>query len=106
MVSFSDFSRLDLRIGRILGVKDHPNANKLYVLEVDVGEKVIQLVAGLKQHYAPEELKGKFIVVLTNLEPKLLRGVESQGMLLAAQSQETISVLTPDREVALGSVIM
>jgi len=105
MVSFNDFSKLDLRVGRVLEVKDHPNASKLYVLSVDIGQRVVQLVAGLKPYYQPLELKDKRIVVLTNLEPKNLRGLESEGMLLAAQSQDTISVIGPDREVEPGSII-
>ena len=105
MVSFDDFSKLDIRIGEVLSVDEHPNADKLYVLRVDIGEKVIQLVAGIKNYYAVDELTGKNIVVLTNLEPRILRGVESQGMLLAAQSEETVSVLSPDREVPAGSKV-
>ena len=105
MVSFQEFSKLDIRVGKVLEVEDHPNADKLYLLKVDIGEKQIQLVAGLKQHYQPQELKNKLIIVLTNLEPKVVRGKESQGMLLAAQSKDTVSMLMPDREVEVGSVI-
>ncbi len=105
MVSFSDFSRIDIRVGKVLSVKDHPDADRLYVLEVDIGDKVIQLVAGLKKHYTPDELMGRNIIVLANLEPRVLRGIESQGMLLAAQSEETVSILNPDREVPAGSKI-
>ena len=105
MVSFSDFSKLDIRIGKVLSVEEHPNADRLYVLRVDIGEKEIQLVAGVKNYYSPEELIGKNIVVLANLEHKTLRGVESQGMLLAAQSQDTVSILSPDKEVPAGSKV-
>ena len=95
MVTFEDFSKLDLRIGKILEISDHPNADKLFVLKVDIGEREIQLVAGIKNYYNSEDLKGKLIVVLTNLEPKALRGVESQGMLLAAQSSDRIGLIGP-----------
>ncbi|MCK4809609.1 MAG: hypothetical protein KAS99_01555 [Candidatus Omnitrophica bacterium] len=105
MISFEDFSRLDLKIGKILAVTDHLRADRLYVLRVDIGEKIIQLVAGLKKYYSPDELEGKLIVVLTNLEPRVLRGVESQGMLLAAQSNDKVTILVPDAEVDLGSTI-
>ncbi|OPX28908.1 MAG: methionine--tRNA ligase subunit beta [Candidatus Omnitrophica bacterium 4484_171] len=105
MVSFSDFSKIDIRVGKVLSVEDHPDADKLYVLRVDIGEKEIQLVAGVKNYYAADELMGKNIVVLANLEPRTLRGVESQGMLLAAQSEDTISVLSPDREMPPGSKV-
>ncbi len=105
MVSFSDFSKIDIRVGKVLSVEDHPDADKLYVLRVDIGEKEIQLVAGVKNYYAADELMGKNIVILANLEPRTLRGVESQGMLLAAQSEDTISVLSPDREMPPGSKV-
>lgn len=105
MVDFEEFAKLDIRIGKITEVSDHPNANKLYVLKVDVGDRVIQLVAGIKKSYTADELQGKSIVVLTNLEPKELRGVESQGMLLAASGDDVVAVLTPDKDVSAGSVV-
>jgi methionyl-tRNA synthetase len=77
----------------------------LYVLKVDLGETQIQLVAGVREYYTPQELVGKTITVLTNLEPRKLRGVESQGMLLAAKNQDGLSVLTTDREMAPGSQV-
>ena len=92
MVSFSEFNKLDLRIGKVLEATEHPNADKLYVLKVDIGEKLIQLVAGLRPYYRADELKDKYIVVLVNLEPRTVRGIESQGMLLAAQSLERVSI--------------
>lgn len=105
MVTFDDFSRLELKTGKILEVSDHPDADKLYVLKVDVGAREIQLVAGIKKSYAAQDLVGKTIAVLVNLEPKTLRGVESCGMLLAARTQEGARVLTCDGEVAPGSEI-
>ena len=106
MVSFADFSKLDIRIGKVLSVENHPNADKLYVLKVQIDKEEIQLVAGLKQHYQPSDLEGKYIVVVANLEPRKLRGVESQGMLLAATSSDgVVSVLTVDKEVPSGSKV-
>ena len=105
MISFDDFSKLDLRVGKILEVAEHPNADKLYVLKVDLGEKTIQLVAGVKQWYAPADLEGKLGIVVTNMEPKALRGVESQGMLLVAQTPEGGFIISPEKEVAPGSKI-
>ena len=106
MVSFEDFSKVDLKIGKVLEVTDHPNADKLYVLKVDIGQDQIrQLVAGIKGYYQPQDLAGKSVVVLTNLEPKVVRGVESQGMLLAAQSQDKVVYLTPEKEMPPGSTI-
>ncbi|RLF77334.1 methionine--tRNA ligase, partial [Thermococci archaeon] len=84
---------------------DHPNADKLYLVKVDLGDEVRQLVAGLKKYYKPEELLNHYVIVVTNLEPKKLRGVESQGMLLAADDGENVSLLLPDREIKLGARI-
>ena len=83
------FQNLDLRIGQIIGIEEHPNADKLYILKVDLGriKQDLQLVAGLKPYYKEDELINKKIVVLKNLEPAVFRGVESQGMLLAASDR-------------------
>jgi methionyl-tRNA synthetase len=105
MIKFEDFEKLDLRVAKILDVKDHPNADKLYVLEIDLGNEKRQLVAGLKEHYKKEDLIGKSIIVIANLEHAKLRGVESQGMLLAADGGNNVSLLIPDKDVELGSKI-
>ncbi len=86
------FSKLNLKVAKILKVENHPNADKLYVLTLDAGEKR-QIVAGMKTFYKPEELEGKNIVVITNLKPAKLRGVESQGMMLAAEKDNVVKVL-------------
>ncbi|WP_258084923.1 methionine--tRNA ligase [Thermococcus thermotolerans] len=104
-VSFDDFMKLDLRVGKIIEVKDHPNADRLYVVKVDLGDEVRQLVAGLKKYYKPEELLNHYVVIIANLEPKKLRGVESQGMLLAADDGENVALLMPDKEIKLGARI-
>jgi len=104
-ISFDDFMKLDLRVGKIIEVKGHPNADRLYVVKVDLGDEVRQLVAGLKKYYKPEELLNHYVVIISNLEPKKLRGVESQGMLLAADDGERVALLMPDKEVKLGSRI-
>jgi len=105
MITYEDFSKLDLRVGRILEVLEHPNANKLYILKVDIQEKVIQIVSGIKNFYKPQDLINKLIVVIVNLEPKEIRGVLSSGMLLAAQDIDKISLLTVDFPVNIGSQI-
>jgi len=92
--AFSGFEALDLRVGLVESVSDHPNADKLMVLNVNIG-RPIQLVAGLKAFYSKEELTGKKVVVITNLQPAKLRGVESQGMVLAAEAGDKVKVLTP-----------
>ena len=103
MVSFDDFKKLDMKIGEIISVEHVPKADKLLALQVDIGGKQIQLVAGLKHNYNEEELKGKKIVVVTNLDPVTIRGVRSEGMLLAAVEGQEVSLLTVDRPVGVGS---
>lgn len=105
MITIDEFKKLEIKIGKIKEVQDHPNADKLYVIIVDLGDKTKQIVAGIKNAYTKEELLGRQIVVVDNLEPAVLRGVESQGMLLAASDDTTLSILTLDREVKLGSPV-
>lgn len=103
MIPFSEFSKLDLRIGTITEVKDHPDAEKLYILQVDLGTEKRQLVAGLKEIYRKEELNGKQIIVICNLEPKEFKGVKSEGMLLASEDG---TILSPEKKVENGSKVM
>ncbi|MCJ7816691.1 MAG: methionine--tRNA ligase subunit beta [Candidatus Aenigmarchaeota archaeon] len=105
MVSFKEFQSLDLRVGRILSVDSVPNADKLYKLSVDMGDKKITLVAGLRPYYKPEEMKGKKIIVVANLDPVILKGVKSEGMLLAAQEGNVVSLVTIDKDVKPGSKV-
>ena len=88
-----NFSKVDLRVAVVKEVSDHPNADKLYVLKIGLGDEERQLVAGLKKYYKPEELIGKHIIIVANLKHAKLRGVESQGMLLAADNGEAVKVL-------------
>lgn len=104
MIEFEDWKKLDLRVGEIKSVKDHPSADKLLILEVDIGESR-QLVAGIKGHYKKEELLGKKIIVFSNLNPTKLRGIESQGMLLAAVNNGKVVLLTVDRDIDAGSKV-
>ena len=107
MIGYQDFKNVEMKVGKVLSVEDHPNADKLLVLRVDVGEEAPRtLVAGLKGHYAPNELEGKLIVVVANLEPAQLRGVASNGMLLAAQEGERVVILTLDEQIAPGSPVL
>ncbi len=108
-VSFNEWKKLDIRIGKITAVENHPNADKLVILKVDFGDGEKQLVAGVKGFYKNEQLKGKKIVVLTNLEPATIRGVKSEGMLLAAVEKEDgikkVVLLQPEKDVAEGTKI-
>lgn len=106
MVSFQEFKQLELKVGTVLAVEDHPNANKLMIVRVDLGEGQHRtLVAGLKEYYSYDELKGKQVIVVANLEPAVLRGVQSDGMLLAAQDGAKVVILTPEKPVAPGSPV-
>ncbi len=96
MIAYEDFAKLELRVAKILEARAHPNADKLLLLQVDLGDQQKQIVAGIRQHYTPEQLVGKLIVVVNNLAPAMLRGETSNGMLLAATSGEKVIVLTPD----------
>ncbi len=107
MIPFRDFKKVEMKVGRIVAVEDHPNADKLMVIRADLGEENPRtLVAGLKGHYEPSELMAKTIVVVTNLEPVPLRGVRSDGMLLAAQEGNSVVLLTLDRDIAPGSPVL
>ena len=106
MIAIEDFRKVELKIGRVLEASDHPNADRLLVLKVDVGEELPrQIVAGIKAHYAADQLVGKSVIVVSNLQPATLRGVESQGMVLACTSGANVIVMTPDREAMPGSPV-
>jgi methionyl-tRNA synthetase len=105
-ITYDDFARLDLRVARVLEARPHPNADKLMLLQVEVGDETKQIVAGIRQHYAPEQLVGRRIVIVHNLAPVMLRGEASNGMLLAATSGEKVVLLTPDDpDCASGSKV-
>lgn len=105
-LTIDDFKRIDLRVGTIVTASPHPHADRLLVLEVDLGTERRQLVAGIRAHYVPEELVGKQVVVVANLAPATLRGVESQGMVLAATDGEGhLSLVAPQRPIAAGSTV-
>jgi methionyl-tRNA synthetase len=106
-ISIQDFAEIDLRVAEVKAVSEHPNADKLLILKVDVGEVIgeKQLVAGIKEHYDPEQLIGKKVIIVNNLAPAILRGEESQGMLLAAKDDNGVVVLTTDKDVKPGSKV-
>lgn len=105
MITYEEFSKLELKIATIKEVSAHPKADRLYCLTVDVGGLTKQLVAGIRPSYTEESLKGKQVVIVDNLAPAVIRGVESQGMILAASDENGISVLSPDRYVVEGSKV-
>jgi methionyl-tRNA synthetase len=105
-ITFSDFEKLDIRIGKIVEATQVPESKKLIKLLVDFGVEKRQAVAGLLKYYKPEELVGKKCVFLLNLQRRMLAGIESQCMVLAAEDNEgNISVLQPEKDIAEGSKI-
>ena len=104
-INFKEWQNLDLRVAEVLEVEDHPDADKLYVLKIKIGEDERTIVAGVKKHYTKEELVGKKIVVLANLEPAVLRGVKSEGMLLAASGEDSVVLLSVDKDIESGSFL-
>jgi methionine--tRNA ligase beta chain len=107
-VEFDEFTKLDLRVARVLECREHPNADKLLVFKVDLGHEQRQICATLKGHYQPEELVGKLVVVVANLEPRSMRGEASQGLLLSAAEgpmRTRLVILSPAGDLPPGSVV-
>jgi methionyl-tRNA synthetase len=106
-IQFEQWQQLELRLGTIVEAEKHPDADRLVVLKVNLGTEQRQIVAGIRQWYEPAELVGRTIVVVANLAPAKLRGIWSQGMLLAATDQATgrVAILTCDGELAPGSKV-
>lgn len=122
-VPFSEFQKIDLRVGRVKNVEEVEGLDRIYKLEIDLGEKkprisesvrregsgaerrVLTILAGVKEHFQPDELLGKNVVVVANLEPKEVRGVISEGMLLAAERNGRPILLVPEEEVKPGTPV-
>jgi methionyl-tRNA synthetase len=104
-IPYDDFAKLELRVATVLAAREHPNADKLLLLTIDVGDQQKQIVAGIRGHYQPQDLVGRQIVVVNNLQEAVLRGEESHGMLLAASDAEGIVLLRPDRPCQAGAVV-
>ncbi len=107
IVSFENWQKLDLRVAEILEVEAIEGADKLYKIKIDLGTETKILVAGLKPHYNKQELEGKRIIVFCNLEPRIIKGIESKGMILAAVNgdKSEVKLLQPDGIVELGSKV-
>ncbi len=102
-ISIEDFQKLDIRIGRVLKAEKVKNSKKLIKLIIDIGGEERQIVSGIAEDYTPEELEGKLVVVLVNLKPAKFMGVESKGMILAAEKDGRAVLLTPEKEVEPGT---
>lgn len=106
MITIEEFRKVEMKVGKVLEAIPHTNADRLLVLKVDVGEPALrQIVSGIKAHYAPETLVGRIVIVATNLAPAVLRGVESQGMVLACTSEAAVILLTTERDAKPGSPV-
>lgn len=104
-VSFNDFKKLDIRTGQVKEVEEIEGSDNLYKVKVDIGKEVRNCVAGLKNYYSAEELKGKKAAVVVNLEPAEIMGVKSEAMFLAAVKGDEVSLLTPDKDIEIGSKV-
>jgi len=105
IITFDDFKKLDLRVAKILSAEKVEGSDKLLKLEIDLGNEIRQIVAGIGKNYSPEKLVGREIIVVANLEPRKLMGFESQGMLLAANDESGPVLLEPDKEVSPGVLV-
>ena len=105
MITIEQFQTVELRVATVIAAEPHPNADRLLVLRVDLGSEQRQIVAGIRAHYDPATLVGTQVVVVANLAPATLRGVESQGMLLAASGEGRLAVVRPDVPVPPGAAV-
>ena len=104
-LTLEDFKKVELRVAKVLEVEEIPGADRIWKLRIDTGSEQKQIVAGIKKFYSREQLLGRSVVVVNNLAPSVIRGVESQGMLLAAKDGTEMSVLCLDKELPAGSLI-
>lgn len=105
MITIDEFKKVELIIAQIKEVKEHPNADRLYVLKIDTGKEEKQLVAGIRLSYTKEQLVGRRVVMVNNLQPAVIRGEESHGMVLAVSDEQGIALLGVDRDMPLGSIV-
>jgi methionine--tRNA ligase beta chain len=105
MISIDEFRKVELIVATIKSAEPHPNADKLMLLQIDLGTEQRQICAGIRNHYTPEELVGRQIIVVANLETAKLRGLESQGMLLAASDEGRVVILSPEKAVQPGAKV-
>jgi len=104
-INFEEFQKIDLRIAKVISAEKVKDSEKLLKLEIDIGKEKRQIIAGISKFYEPKELIGREIVVVVNLEPRTLMGLESQGMVLAASDEGRSILLKPDKEVLPGTKI-
>ena len=109
IISYDELAKLDLRVAKVIEAENHPNADKLICLKIDLGGEERQIIAGVRGYYEPGELVGKQIVVVANLAPRKMRGLESQGMLLAGHSEDesgsSLVLISPERPIGPGAEV-
>lgn len=105
MITIDDFRKIELKAATVRSAEPVPGSEKLTKLEVDLGGEIRQIIAGIGKYYAAEALVGRTVIVAANLEPRLMMGLESQGMILAASDEQGIALLSADRAVIPGSII-
>jgi methionine--tRNA ligase beta chain len=105
IVSYEEFSKMDLRIGKITKADPVQGSRNLVKMLIDIGNGNKQAVAGIAQYYNPKDLEGKSVAIIANLQPRKMFGLESNVMILAAEDDKTVSILLPDRPVKTGSKI-
>ncbi|MBI2026042.1 MAG: methionine--tRNA ligase subunit beta [Candidatus Levybacteria bacterium] len=105
-VTFDDFKKIEIRIGKVLTCEKIENADKLLRLQVDFGDFKRQIISGILQWYQPEDLEGKLLPFIVNLEPRNFRGEESQGMLMAIEGEDKPIFLEPSKDVKIGSIVV
>jgi methionine--tRNA ligase beta chain len=104
-VGFDEFKKLDIRVGKVVSAERVKGSKKLVELKIDIGEEVKRAVAGIAEFYSPEEMKGKLVIVVTNLQPRKIFGLESEVMILAAFTGRELAILEPDKEVPPGTEV-
>lgn len=106
MITIDDFAKIELKVGRVVSAEPIEGSEKLLKLQIDLGEEQPrQILSGIAKYYQPQDLVGKQITIIANLEPRMMMGLESQGMVLAAGDGETVSLLMPDKDMPVGSKI-
>lgn len=110
-IKFSDWQKLDIRVGKIISAEAVEGTDTLYKIEVDLGKEKRIIVSGLRQYYPKEQLEGKKVIIFCNLKPRTIRGIESKGMILAAVTydengkEKECKLLQPDDEIGLGAEV-
>jgi methionyl-tRNA synthetase len=104
-ITIDDFAKVEMKIGTIVSCEKHPKADRLLVEQIDLGDEVRQIVSGIAKYYKPEDIVGKKVIVVTNLKPVQLRGVESNGMVLCALGDTDLSLTGIDKDLPNGTIV-